>query len=192
MIECRHKQKRKGGIAAKAKNMGIVYEDKPRYFDKNGKEIFAGDTIKYPDGTKEKVYMTSRGELGTDATNPLWIERGDAAPCEYGIYPLSEKELAEVEVCDGDYRHKQKEGSKMDSVYSEILMRIEIKKSEWKQRNDHFQQSCKMSGTENGMEIGFDTFETGAISELTAMQKLRTEIRELESVARILEDQINK
>ena len=82
--------------------MGILYEDKPRYFDKNGKEIFAGDTIKYLDGTKEKVYLTEKGTLGTDATNPLWIEKGRAVPCEYGIYPLTEAELAEVEVCNGN------------------------------------------------------------------------------------------
>ena len=102
MIECRHKQKRKGGLAAKVENMGILYEGKPRYFDKNGKEIFAGDTIKYLDGTKEKVYLTEKGTLGTDATNPLWIEKGRAVPCEYGIYPLTEAELAEVEVCNGN------------------------------------------------------------------------------------------
>lgn len=26
--------------------------------------------------------------LGTDATNPIWIEKGRAVPCEYGIYPF--------------------------------------------------------------------------------------------------------
>lgn len=82
--------------------MGILYKDKPRYFDKNGKEIFAGDTIRYADGTNKKVYLTESETLGTDATNPLWIERGKAAPCEYGIYPLEEDELSQVEVCDGN------------------------------------------------------------------------------------------
>lgn len=82
--------------------MGIVYEDKARYFDKNGKEIFAGDTIMYADGTKKKVYLTENELLGADAINPLWIEKGKATACEYGIYPLEEDELAEVEVYNGN------------------------------------------------------------------------------------------
>ena len=69
--------------------MKIDYSGKrPKYFDDNGKEINAGDTILY-NGREEKVYLTTEGELGTDATNPHWIETGRAVPCEYGIYPFS-------------------------------------------------------------------------------------------------------
>lgn len=60
-----------------------------RYFDKNGEEIhddmsvlFTGENITH------KVYATTDGELGTDATNPHWIETGRAVECEYGVYPL--------------------------------------------------------------------------------------------------------
>ena len=70
------------------------------YFDKNGKEIKDGCNIKYPDGTVKKVYLTESEELGTDATNPLWIESGRAVPCQFGIYPLEEYETNEVEVVD--------------------------------------------------------------------------------------------
>lgn len=79
----------------------ILYEnDKPRYFDKNGKEITDGCTIRYADGHTEKVYRTTDDQLGTDATNPSWIKSGRAIPCEYGIYPLGGLETDEVEVVE--------------------------------------------------------------------------------------------
>ena len=76
-----------------------------KYFDRNGKEIVEGCTIKYLNGDRslrrtERVYATEDGELGVDATNPIWIERGLAAPCEYGIYPLSNAETEMVEVTE--------------------------------------------------------------------------------------------
>lgn len=67
-----------------------------RYFDKNGVELFDGDTVKFGDRV-EKLYLTVDGELGTDATNPAWIKSGRAIPCEYGIYPLEFSEMAEIE-----------------------------------------------------------------------------------------------
>lgn len=75
-----------------------IANGKYHYFDKNGTEIAEGCTIKYPDGKTEKVYLTAEGELGTDATNPKWIESGRAIPCENGIYPLGSNETNEVEV----------------------------------------------------------------------------------------------
>ena len=69
-----------------------------RYFDKNGVEILEGCEILYPSGRVETVYLTEDESLGTDATNPLWIEKGKAVPCEYGIYPLEEEETYEVVV----------------------------------------------------------------------------------------------
>ena len=44
--------------------------------------------------------MTTEGELGTDATNPKWIENGRAVECEYGIYPLTRQETEQVEVVE--------------------------------------------------------------------------------------------
>ena len=75
-------------------------EERQRYFDKNGKEITEGCMVKYPSGTIRKVYLTVDGELGTDATNPLWIEMGKAVPCEYGIYPFEYGETEELEVVE--------------------------------------------------------------------------------------------
>ena len=71
-----------------------------RYFDRNGKEITEGCTIRYENGRTMKVYLTEDGELGTDATNPAWIAKGKAVPCEYGIYPLQLCETKEVEVIE--------------------------------------------------------------------------------------------
>lgn len=72
--------------------------DKTEYFDKNGTPIVEGCLIKYPDGKVKKVYLTENDELGTDATNPSWIENGRAVPCEYGVYPLEYDETNSVEV----------------------------------------------------------------------------------------------
>ena len=75
-----------------------VENGKHRYFDKHGVEITEGCKIKYESGRIAEVYLTTECELGTDATNPKWIESGRAVPCEYGIYPLYHNETEEVEV----------------------------------------------------------------------------------------------
>lgn len=80
-----------------------VENGKYRYFDKHGVEITDGCIIKYDHADKsmiryEKVYRTENDELGTDATNPKWIESGRAVPCEFGIYPLEAHETEYVEV----------------------------------------------------------------------------------------------
>ena len=75
-----------------------MVDGKRKYFDRNGVEIVEGSRIIYPSGKVETVYLTEDGELGTDATNPKWIESGRAFPCEYGIYPLTRDETEEVEV----------------------------------------------------------------------------------------------
>ena len=75
----------------------IVFKnDEYHYFDKNGVELKNGDTIAYDDGSTKVLYLSEEGRLGTDATNPLWVESGRAVPCEYGIYPLEESEMAQI------------------------------------------------------------------------------------------------
>ena len=84
----------------------IRYENgKPRYFDRHGREITDGCTIRYENGHTEKVYRTTDDQLGTDATNPSWIASGRAVPCEYGIYPLGHNETNEVEVVEERNSH---------------------------------------------------------------------------------------
>lgn len=63
------------------------------YFDKEGNELHDGDYIKWNDGKIQQVCLTDSGELGVDATNPLWIETGRAVPFEYGAYPLEPQEM---------------------------------------------------------------------------------------------------
>lgn len=81
----------------------IKYEgNKARYFDKNGVEITEGCKVRYENGVRSRtvytVYRTENDELGTDATNPIWIEKGRAVPCEYGIYPFCNGETNDIEV----------------------------------------------------------------------------------------------
>ena len=59
-----------------------------RYWDVKGKEIHEDDRVWMNDRLRV-VYRADDGSLGTDATNPSWIESGRAYPCEYGIYPFS-------------------------------------------------------------------------------------------------------
>ena len=74
-----------------------TYEgDLIRYYDKEGAELHEGDFVEYPDGKLKMLYLTDKGELGIDATNPVWLENGKAVPCEYGIYPLNMTDLKEV------------------------------------------------------------------------------------------------
>ena len=69
---------------------------KLRYFDKNGKEVKEGDLVKIGDCAPKKLYRTTDGGLGVDATNPLWIENGRAVPCELGIYPLESSDIKDM------------------------------------------------------------------------------------------------
>lgn len=66
------------------------------YFDKEGNELRDGDYIQWNDGKVQQVCLTDSGELGVDATNPLWIETGIAIPFEYGAYPLGPQEMAMI------------------------------------------------------------------------------------------------
>lgn len=61
------------------------------YYDMNGKQIHAGDII-LMEGREHKVYLTDNDTLGIDATNPKWIEKGKAFPCEYGIYSFNRED----------------------------------------------------------------------------------------------------
>ena len=75
--------------------MKIEYtNDGARYFDINGDEIHWGDTVLLS-GREEIVYPIANDKredayLGTDATNPSWIESGRAFRCEYGVYQFNE------------------------------------------------------------------------------------------------------
>lgn len=79
----------------------VIYDggDVYRYFDMDGKELHDGDVIVHTStGKEEKLYLTDEGRLGTDATNPHWIETGRAVPCEYGIYPLENRDLEDAKL----------------------------------------------------------------------------------------------
>ena len=77
-------------------NITYSKEEGYRYYDKDGMEIHAGDTIRWSSGRLDTVYATEQGCLGTDATNPLWVASGRAVPCEYGVYPFELQEMQEI------------------------------------------------------------------------------------------------
>ncbi len=66
------------------------------YFDNNGEELQDGDMVSIAGSQPKKLYLTEDMELGTDATNPLWIKSGKAAPCEYGVYPLTRGDMKDI------------------------------------------------------------------------------------------------
>ena len=66
------------------------------YYDNNGEELHEGDFVSIHGGEPVRLYLTSDGELGRDATNPLWVESGRAGACEYGIYVLTGYDLSEI------------------------------------------------------------------------------------------------
>lgn len=66
------------------------------YFDKEGNELHDGDYVKWNDGKIKQIRLTESGELGIDATNPLWIETGRAVPFEYGAYPLDTQDMTMI------------------------------------------------------------------------------------------------
>lgn len=72
-----------------AKSLIFKGVDRYHYFDCAGHELREGDSVLFPTGEIEVLYLTSDGLLGIDATNPAWIKSGRAAPCEFGIYPLT-------------------------------------------------------------------------------------------------------
>lgn len=77
-------------------------EGKRRYFDKYGNELFEGDIIKFSEDATEtyELGLSIDEQLGTDATNPAWIENKRAVPWEYGLYPLNNSDMMEiVKIC---------------------------------------------------------------------------------------------
>ena len=72
------------------KKATITYENGSwHYWDKNGTELHAGDFIRGYYLGDVKLLETEDGQLGVDATNPVWVENGRAYEGEYGVYPLT-------------------------------------------------------------------------------------------------------
>lgn len=46
---------------------------KDKYHDKNGKLVKEGMNLRHDDGTIEKVYLSSDGDLGFNATNEKFV-----------------------------------------------------------------------------------------------------------------------
>jgi hypothetical protein len=67
-----------------------------KYFDKHGKEIKQGMTIKHDDGDIELVYQCEDSDgnqdLGVNASNEAWLERHGGVREIYPLYQFNMKE----------------------------------------------------------------------------------------------------
>lgn len=73
--------------------MAKVHED---YFDKNGKKIEAGMTLRHEDGDTDMVHQSDDGDLGFNATNEQW--KGHVPGYSIQLYPLYQFNLHEWEI----------------------------------------------------------------------------------------------
>lgn len=73
----------------------------------------------------------------------------------------------------------------MKKVFDIIVKRLEDKKSELKEKQEHFLIMCNN-------EISSSCFERNAINDLIVMQQLKSEIEELEYIVSMYKVQTNK
>lgn len=97
-----------------------------KYFDKNGKEIKAGMTIRMDDGSIELVYATEDAygnpNLGINATNEAFLERHSEWEREF--YSLSMFDMSKVEICPMEMSQQEEPGdiSDADSPTNEMKL----------------------------------------------------------------------
>ena len=68
-----------------------------QYFDKNGKKVKEGMTLRHEDGTLEKVYRAKDGDLGLNASNESY---SGFNPLKRELYPLYQFDMKEWEIVD--------------------------------------------------------------------------------------------
>lgn len=78
-------------------SISYTSDNKPMYTDMYGNVLHNGDIIRMNGHNLKMVYESEDGSLGTDATNPSWLESGRAYRCEYGIYPLN---ISDLQCCE--------------------------------------------------------------------------------------------
>lgn len=81
----------------------IIWNEEARryqYFDKNFNEVHKGDFLTDGKRVYEVFQVEGEQELGRDATNPLWVRSGRAAPAQYGLYKFDEQDMQEMWLCE--------------------------------------------------------------------------------------------
>ena len=74
-----------------------------RYQDKHGNEITEGMYLRFEDGSVEQVYAWQTGDesdLGINASNEAYLQAHGLGEFPQELYPLSEFDLSEVEICE--------------------------------------------------------------------------------------------
>lgn len=85
----------------------IVKDGQFVYYDKVGNELHDGDYVLYDDGRIKQLCLTESGQLGVDATHPMWVRTGRAVAFEYGAYPLEEQEMETLTKIQGVDKAKE-------------------------------------------------------------------------------------
>ena len=81
-----------------------------RYQDKHGNEITEGMYLRFEDGSVEQVYAWQTGDesdLGINASNEAYLQAHGLGEFPQDLYPLSEFDLSEVEICEPEMELRQ-------------------------------------------------------------------------------------
>ena len=81
-----------------------------RYQDKHGNEITEGMYLRFEDGSVEQVYTWQTGDendLGINASNEAYLQAHGLGEFPQELYPLSEFDLSEVEICEPELELRQ-------------------------------------------------------------------------------------
>ena len=81
-----------------------------RYQDKYGNEITEGMYLRFEDGSVEQVYAWQTGDesdLGINASNEAYLQAHGLGDFPHELYPLSEFDLSEVEICEPELELRQ-------------------------------------------------------------------------------------
>lgn len=81
-----------------------------RYQDRHGNEITEGMFLRFEDGSVEQVYAWQTGDesdFGINASNLAYLQAHGFGEFLQGLYPLSEFDLSEVEICEPELELRQ-------------------------------------------------------------------------------------
>ena len=81
-----------------------------RYQDRHGNKITEGMYLQFEDGSVEQVYAWQTGDesdLGINASNEVYLQAHGLGEFSQELYPLSEVDLSEVEVCEPELELRQ-------------------------------------------------------------------------------------
>ena len=143
------------------------------YFDRDGNELHDGDTIMWADGRTQKLYATTEGRLGTDATNPSWLASGRAVECQYGVYPLTRSDVQEIVQVDPQDVERI---AKAKKEAHEAEMRRARREAEMKKLAEYGKSMIREFGRRQDIIVTYDRPGSETISRYTEYQRKHHQI----------------